>query len=163
VGKGETKFDGEFGPGIYGFFGEYRWLSNFFLTPVEFEGLLFPSVEAAYQAAKDVDVSKRQLMVGQISDDEMKEGMRARRFGKSANLRPDWESAKVDVMRQAVTSKFQLNGELVSKLLETGDLHLEETNYWGDTFWGVCKGAGRNELGKILMGVREDLRRGKTS
>ena len=39
-------------------------------------------------------------------------------------------------------------------------MHLEEGNWWGDIFWGVDKktGAGENNLGKILMKVREELR-----
>lgn len=44
-------------------------------------------------------------------------------------------------------------------LLKTGDEELVEGNTWGDTFWGVCKGKGRNELGKILMKVREEFRK----
>ena len=37
---------------IRSFTGEYRFLSNFFPSPVEFEGLVFPTVEHAFQAAK---------------------------------------------------------------------------------------------------------------
>jgi hypothetical protein len=37
---------------IHGFFGDYRWLSNFHSCPVYFDGLLYPSSENAYQAAK---------------------------------------------------------------------------------------------------------------
>ena len=44
-------------------------------------------------------------------------------------------------------------------LLDTGDLYIEETNSWGDTFWGVCEGKGQNVLGNILMGIRTDLRK----
>ena len=37
---------------IKGFFGEYRWLSNFHICRVWFEGLCYPSSENAFQAAK---------------------------------------------------------------------------------------------------------------
>src|SRR5579864_2083948 len=37
---------------VKGFFGDFRWLSNFHDCPVYFEGLLYPSSENAYQAAK---------------------------------------------------------------------------------------------------------------
>lgn len=43
---------------------------------------------------------------------------------------------------------------LQAKLLETGNEELVEGNYWGDTFWGVCRGRGENHLGKLLMKVR---------
>ena len=46
-----------------------------------------------------------------------------------------------------------------NKLLGTGDTYLEEGNTWNDTFWGVCNGVGENNLGRILMEVREELRK----
>lgn len=42
------------------FEGEYRFLSNFYPQPVIFEGMLFPSVEHAYQAAKTLDWDHRE-------------------------------------------------------------------------------------------------------
>ena len=41
-------------------------------------------------------------------------------------------------------------------LRETGAEELVEGNYWGDTFWGVCRGEGENKLGKLLMQVRSE-------
>ena len=35
------------------------------------------------------------------------------------------------------------------------DKYIEETNHWGDVFWGVCDGVGESNLGKVLMGIRE--------
>jgi predicted NAD-dependent protein-ADP-ribosyltransferase YbiA (DUF1768 family) len=46
-------------------------------------------------------------------------------------------------------------------LLETGDAELVEGNWWDDTFWGVCNGVGQNNLGKILMDTRRELRERK--
>ena len=42
-------------------------------------------------------------------------------------------------------------------LLSTGEEELIEGNTWNDRFWGVCDGMGENNLGKILMAVRESL------
>jgi hypothetical protein len=56
-----------------------------------------------------------------------------------------------------ILGKFQ-DPELKTKLLATGDAELIEGNWWGDVYWGVCNGEGRNELGKILMQVRDELR-----
>jgi len=39
-------------------------------------------------------------------------------------------------------------GMTITKLLSTGNCEIQEGNYWGDTFWGVCKGKGENNLGK---------------
>ena len=37
---------------IKGFFGGYRWLSNYHICDVQYEGDIFPSSENAFQAAK---------------------------------------------------------------------------------------------------------------
>ena len=41
---------------IKGFFGEYRWLSNFEPCKVFYEGFEYSSSENAYQAAKSLDL-----------------------------------------------------------------------------------------------------------
>ncbi len=64
-------------------------------------------------------------------------------------------------MLELVLLKFTSHPELREKLLATDDMVLEEGNTWGDKVWGICppgSGIGRNELGKILMDVREALR-----
>ncbi len=35
---------------------------------------------------------------------------------------------------------------------------LIEGNTWRDTFWGIYEGKGENNLGKLLMKIREELR-----
>jgi predicted NAD-dependent protein-ADP-ribosyltransferase YbiA (DUF1768 family) len=69
---------------------------------------------------------------------------------------------KFDVMETCVRYKFEHHSQLRDKLLATGDAVLEEGNDWGDQIWGVVNGAGENRLGKILMNVRDDLRRDQT-
>lgn len=132
---------------IKGFDGDYEFLSNFFITGVYFEGIWYPSTENAYQAAKTLDESKRRRFK-YVSPGQSKKD------GKKVELRADWEKVKIDIMSSIVFEKFYRNRELRKKLLDTGDKYLEETNWWGDRFWGVCNGEGRNELGKILMKVR---------
>ena len=43
-------------------------------------------------------------------------------------------------------------------LLETGDIYIQEDNYWHDTFWGVYNGQGENALGELLMIIRKELK-----
>ena len=76
-------------------------------------------------------------------------------------LRDDWEAVKIQIMYQIVYAKFSQNPLLKQKLLDTGDAYLQEGNTWYDTFWGVCNGVGQNNLGYILMRVREELRNKK--
>jgi len=132
------------------FRGEFDWLSNFFLCQVEFEGMNFSNVEAAFQAAKCLDMKERERFFG-LS------GGQAKRLGRRVELRSDWEEVKIEIMRQVLKSKFTQNSELREKLIATGDTELIEGNNWNDTFWGVCRGKGRNHLGKLLMEVRSEL------
>jgi len=82
----------------------------------------------------------------------------AKRAGRRAILRKDWEEIKEDVMYKVVLAKFVQNEELKYKLLDTGSAELIEENNWGDRIWGTVNGKGRNLLGKILMRVREELK-----
>ena len=137
---------------IKSFCDEYEFLSNFYETPVKYK-YLYGSVEAAYQAQKcanRADVSKfTKYTAG-----------KSKRMGRKVELRADWEDVKVSVMRDVVFAKFFQHRELAERLLDTGDATLIEGNDWHDTFWGVdaATGEGQNNLGKILMEVRAELR-----
>jgi predicted NAD-dependent protein-ADP-ribosyltransferase YbiA (DUF1768 family) len=61
-------------------------------------------------------------------------------------------------MYQCVKDKFTRNQDLKEQLIATGNEELVEGNTWGDIYWGVSRGRGKNMLGKILMRVREELR-----
>ena len=138
---------------IHGFFGKYRFLSNFELCPngVEFEGMIFPSTENAYQAAKSLNMEVRKQFLT-ITPSQ------AKREGRSIKVREDWDSVKVDVMKKVTIEKYLKNHDLAKALLETENRHLREDNYWNDVFWGVCNCVGKNYLGKILMGMRDLLK-----
>jgi ribA/ribD-fused uncharacterized protein len=136
---------------IKGFFGEYRWLSNFEVCDIYFDGELYDSTEAAYMAGKTTDSFLRSQF-NKKSNITPKE---ARDFGRRITLRPDWDKVRYDTMSAVVFDKFYRNLELREKLLATGNKYLEETNHWGDQYWGVCDGKGESNLGKILMSVRK--------
>jgi ribA/ribD-fused uncharacterized protein len=129
---------------------EYRWLSNFYSADVEFEGLIFPSTEHAYQAAKCFDPERRKEFITLTAG-------QAKKLGRKVEVRADWDNVKCDVMETVLRSKFTRHADLREKLLATGDKYLEETNWWGDTYWGVCRGVGMNMLGCALMKIRREL------
>lgn len=136
--------------GVFGFNGNYQFLSNFYPAEVILDEVVYPTVEHAYQAAKTVDIQKR-LSIQQLPYPSL-----AKKRGKHLPLRSDWEKVKIAVMYDLVYQKFQ-HKDLQNLLRSTGDLYLEETNYWNDTFWGVCNGKGKNVLGNILMRVRTKI------
>lgn len=132
------------------FQGKYRWLSNFWPCLVTLDGVEYPSVENAYQASKTLDFNARLPF-------QTYTAVQAKRAGRRLGMRQGWETYKLSVMEELNRQKY-LIPELRSNLLATGVCQIVEGNHWGDTFWGVCKGAGDNMLGKILMRIRDDLR-----
>lgn len=135
------------------FEGDYRFLSNFWSVQVQYNGVVWPSAEHAYQAAKFNDPKKTAKI---LANQDPKS---AKRYGKTKGLRPDWEEVKVDIMRDIVRAKFDQHHMLMDKLKTTSPNELIEGNWWGDTFWGVCNGKGENLLGKILMEIRDGSNR----
>lgn len=148
------------------FRGKYRFLSNFWTSIVTFEGVPYPSVEHAYQAAKTLDLEWRRRICHCSKPGE------AKILGSKLPFRSDWEAIKLSVMEDLVRQKFQdpnLKRWLVE---ETGDEDLVEVNTWGDKFWGAVwedvfppestkdfqRLVGENHLGKILMKIREELK-----
>lgn len=130
----------------------YGFLSNFHASTVTLDGRKYSSVEHAYQASKTTDDAARELIRKSKTPGE------AKKLGRALTLRPDWDSVKVDLMRSFVSEKFS-SPFLAHELLKTGDADLVYGNTWNDRFWGVCRGTGQNWLGRILMEVRDSLRR----
>jgi len=135
------------------FRGEYFFLSNLFSCPVTVEfkdGIItFRNAEAAFQAHKCLTAEgKREF--------ERMEGLKAKKYGRKVELRPDWNSVRVLAMKRVIDAKFDQNKELARKLIAITE-PIVETNTWNDRFWGVCNGRGENMLGKLLTKKREKL------
>jgi ribA/ribD-fused uncharacterized protein len=132
---------------ITSFSGENFFLSNFYPVEITYEGITYPSVEHAYQAAKTEDDNEK------IYISHLKTAAQAKKYGKRLKLRPNWNNLKWQIMVDLVTKKFSVP-ELKEKLLATGHVDLVEGNNFGDVVWGVCNGVGKNQLGEILMNLR---------
>ena len=70
---------------------------------------------------------------------------------------PGWEEKRISAMEEVQMAKFTQHPELAKKLLDTGDAELIYTNTGGDDYWGIFEGKGENNLGKVLMKVRDRL------
>lgn len=125
-------------------------MASFFFAKVVWEDIEFPTSEHAFQADKTLNMEERRAIAALSTPGK------AKRAGKRVKLRPDWDKIRVDRMLAIVEAKFKQNPELMERLIATGDAELIEGNTWNDTFWGVCRGKGRNILGKILMIVRDE-------
>ncbi len=137
------------------FQGEYRFLSNFWPCCIDWEGLVYPSLEHAYAASKTDDASVKKMIRSCATPGEAKE------YLADHDLKPSFSwtvPKKLLVMEKLLFIKFGGKEPLLTRaLMATADAELIEGNTWDDTFWGVCNGTGENHLGKLLMKVRESL------
>jgi ribA/ribD-fused uncharacterized protein len=140
---------------INSFRGDHRWLSNFWYTPSAYDGVTYRTSEHAYQAAKTVITEEREAIRA------CEKPGSAKKLGQEVTMRPRWNNVKLKAMREILESKFS-KPLMASQLAATGDAELIEGNHWCDTYWGVCycskhNGAGQNNLGNLLMGIRRSI------
>jgi ribA/ribD-fused uncharacterized protein len=138
------------------FSGRYRFLSNFYLSPFEHDGIRYPTNEHFFNAHKTEDPQEHQFVASAPTPTE------AKGRGRRVRLRPDWDTVvRYDVMRLGLELKFA-DPVLRRLLLETGDAELVEGTTWHDTHWGICvcsahRGQGQNHLGRLLIRLRAGI------
>ena len=134
----------------------YGEFSNFSPHPIELKGLVWPTSEHFFQAQKFAGTEHEEAIR------QTKSPMIAARMGRSRErpLRPDWETNKDDIMREALLAKFTQHPNLRSLLLHTGDAelieHTRNDRYWADG----GDGTGMNRLGQLLVELRSQFREG---
>lgn len=133
---------------------EYRWLSNFMPCVIIYEGVEYRSVEHAYMSAKSNDPEWKQYC------QNTEEPGFVKKKSKGITLREDWDTIKCDVMWECLNQKYRQE-PYKSKLIETGDMAIQEGNHWKDTFWGVDlkTGKGQNKLGIMIMNIRTAIQK----
>jgi ribA/ribD-fused uncharacterized protein len=142
---------------IDNFRGNYGFLSNFYEVPVVHEGIEYTNNESAFQAAKLLDLNKRQQFT-------LMRGVLAKSTGRRVELRRDWEDVKKAVLYDICFDKFTRHLDLKESLLNTGNAMLIERNMWHDNFYGDCQCekckdiVGQNVLGEILTIIRKQIK-----
>ena len=132
------------------FRGSFGLLSNMSACKIIANGYEFNSLENAYQSCKCKNQEDIKLFVNITP-------VRAKELGNQITIKDNWDDIKLEVMENLVYQKFSKNDKLKFLLLMTGNEKLIERNKYGDTFWGISNGVGENNLGKILMKVRQQL------
>jgi len=121
-------------------------LSNFW---VENDG---KTLEHRFAALKTTDFYEKQWIMVQPTP-----GL-AKKAGRKATLRPDWDEIKRDLLWDLLLKKFLSDDFAWKYLVATGDAIIREKNTWNDTIWGVnMNNQGQNLLGMGLMYVRQVL------
>lgn len=139
--------------------GKWWFLSPYAELPIKMEvdGHFydFPTIEHYYQAMKFYASDERfHTIIKLKSPDE------ARLLTKTPtykiNRRTDFDKHKFEIMEKGVRAKFLQNPEAARMLKDTGDALLIkscEVCYQ----CGFGEGSGQNQMGKILMKIREEL------
>lgn len=148
---------------ISSFKGKYSFLSNFYLVPHRVFG--YPTVEHFFQAMKiNLPSAAETIAARQPFKTSNLSAGAAKKMGRAATLRDDWEDIKDEVMKTGLMVKFNADYPLASRLIDTGDAILIEGNNWHDNYWGKCSCGpcvafhpGQNKLGELLMEVRGQL------
>lgn len=116
--------------------------------------MVWKTVEHYYQASKYEGTPYLEI-IQSVSDPK-----EAYRLSKkySEYRRADFKTLKLDYMKRGILQKFIENLDIRKVLLNTGDELIIE-NCGNDVFWGQdANGRGENNVGKILMQVREHFR-----
>ncbi len=137
---------------------EFYTFDNFAAFQVDYMDFRWPTSEHAYHAAKFVDTAPEvveMLKVARSPHDALVIATEHK-----PRRAEDWDERKVAVMYEICRLKLVQNAYVLQKLQLSGDLDIVEDSpkddFWG---WGPNRD-GRNELGKIWMRLRDELRSG---
>ena len=129
----------------------YGALSNLWPCDVAYEGVVYATLEHAYQAAKFLDPLLRERIAAEPN------GAAARSLARrlKAHVRSDWFQVNLSIMETLCWHKFVAHRKLAALLLSTMGQDLVEDT--ADAFWGrgTLSSPGANHLGRILTSIRD--------
>ena len=135
----------------------YYQFTNFYPAVIILDGLAWPTTEHYFQAQKFIGTPFIEIVRSLPSPRDAFEF--SRRPFVAQWRRSDWEQVKINIMRKALLAKFSQYYDLRKQLLQTGMRTLIEDSPY-DSFWGIGRnGQGENHLGKLLMEVRDEIRK----
>ncbi|HPE14490.1 MAG TPA: NADAR family protein [Bacilli bacterium] len=135
---------------------EFYCLNNFSSFKVEYNGVLYSSLEEAYQTIGFLVPAPK--IAQQIKNSHSAHEAQKLAYANRKFQRKDWDEVKVFIMEDLLRAKIKQNPYVKKKLLETKDYTIVEDSlkddFWG---WGPNRN-GQNQLGKLWMKLREELR-----
>jgi len=132
----------------------YDVLNNFSANAVELDGVLYPTSEHAYQAAKCTDPEGKKEIIGAKSPLLAKE-VSNKKYAASKD--PNWNNVKLNTMEHILRAKLKQHQEVHDALIKSGDEEIAEDSPVNN-FWGRGKdGTGENQLGELWMKIRSEL------
>lgn len=134
-------------------FGTFKELDNRFPSKFVLDGKEWPTVEHYYQAMKFPTLPEFQEQIRLTPT-----ATAASKLGKTKDetkaIRADWKEQREDIMKRAITAKFDQNPVLKTILMNTQNRPLIFAD-GTDAFWGYGRTKmGQNKLGTLLMEYR---------
>lgn len=140
----------------------YYELTNFYPSPITINFITYPTVEHYFQSQKFSDINIRKQI--SMSNTPREAFNLAQNYSKQnpQSMHSDWHSSrKYRIMKEALIQKFSQNPTLRKLLIDTGNKvlveHTDKDAEWGDG----GDGSGNNNLGKLLMEVRQGILNGQ--
>lgn len=158
----------EMGGEIY-FASESSFLSNFAPAPIVEGGVVYVTAEHLYQARKCAYLGAEDKKMRVVSAPSP---LAAKRIADTVMETPEWRQVRDKVMEEVVDAKFDQNQDLAEKLLNTGDIPINEATHNDHFGIGVTLLAheikdksyrGSNILGKLLVAKRTTLKTAKAN
>lgn len=135
---------------------EFYCLDNFSSFKVKYDGYLYSSLEEAYQTIGFLESAPE--IAEQIKNSNSAHEAQKIAYLNKDKQRSDWDKVKVSIMEELLRLKIEQNPYVKKKLLETKDYLIVEDSP-KDSFWGWGENRdGVNQLGKLWMKLREELR-----
>lgn len=130
-----------------------KFLAPFSGHMLELRGTLYPTVEHAYHAQRYEDAA---IVAEILAARSAYLAWEVSQKYKDRQI-PDWDDRKVEVMEQLFRAKLMQHADVREALLASGQAQI--VKHQSDRFWGDgLDGSGRNEMGKVWMRLREELR-----
>lgn len=134
---------------------EFSVFDNFSSFRVLVDGVLYCTVEHAYQASKFFDTAPE--IAKEITECYSAHEAQKIAYANRDKQRKDWSEVKLGIMERLLRLKLEQNPYVKRKLLQTKNYLICEDSP-KDSFWGVGPDRnGRNELGKLWMKLRAEL------
>ncbi len=137
----------------------YIYFSPYTAHAIEINGVLYPTVEHAYQCARYTDKN--------IIDEIIKATSPVKAWQTSTKYKhlqiPEFKNDeyKLNIMKNLMRLKMEQHDEVRQALIDSGDLQIVKhivTYPPGDGFWDDgTDGRGLNHIGKMWMEIRKTL------
>jgi ribA/ribD-fused uncharacterized protein len=147
---------------------ETKMFSNMYESPIQIDGITFPTVEHYFQWSKakmfgDADIETK-ILKTQSPKSAKAYGKKVKSFDTTA-----WNEKRDSIMMTAVKAKLMQHPDILKALRETGTRPLAEADP-RSKYWGIgtsaetskakdpAKWPGKNKMGTILTELREELK-----